>query len=119
MNLAIIGSRDFDDYEQMTNVLWNLFQLRRGTIPKDTIISGGARGADFLARKYAEEEELNYTEFLPNWDELGKKAGFVRNKQIIDACDMVLAFWDGKSKGTKHSLNLAKEAKKPTFVVYF
>jgi len=45
--------------------------------------------------------------------------GFIRNQQIVDACDMVLAFWDGKSKGTQHTISLAKAQKKPTFIVYF
>ena len=113
MRLAIIGSRDFDDYimlEVYANMLWKDTQI---------VVSGGAKGADSLAKKYAEEEKLEYIEFLSDWDGLGKRASFIRNQQIVDDCDMVLAFWDGKSKGTEHTISLAKRAKKPTFIVYF
>ncbi len=115
MKLAIVGSRDFDDYQTLVNIMDQYFW----DCPL-TIISGGAKGADSLGKRYAENDrEAEYQEFLPDWNELGKKAGFVRNKQIVDACDMVLAFWDGKSKGTEHTIKLAGEAKKPTFIIYF
>lgn len=119
MKLAIVGSRDFNDYEKMKSILWDLFHIRQSTVPKDIIISGGARGADTLAKKYAEEEKQEYIEFLPDWNTLGKAAGFIRNQQIVNACDIVLAFWDGKSKGTEDTLNKAALAKKPTFIIYF
>jgi len=56
---------------------------------------------------------------LPDWDKYRKSAGFIRNQQIIDACTFVLAFWDGKSKGTKDTIDKARKAKKPTFIIYF
>ena len=57
MQLAIVGSRDFDDYERMVSVLWDLLAVKKGTIPKDVIVSGGAKGADSLAKQYAKEED--------------------------------------------------------------
>lgn len=121
MKLAIVGSRDFNDYELVARIIGTHFYYMVNCIEMndDEIISGGARGADTLGKNYAKNCGLKYTEFLPNWNELGKKAGFVRNQQIVDACDMVLAFWDGQSKGTKHTIDLARIAKKPTFIVYF
>lgn len=119
MKFAIIGGRNFDNYEKMEYILWDLFHIRRTTVPKDTIVSGGAKGADSLAKQYAEEEEQKYIEFLPDWNKFGKSAGFRRNQQIVDACDMVIAFWNGESKGTKHTIDLARKTKKPTFIVYF
>ena len=89
---------------------------------KIEVISGGAKGADSLARKAAlimQPEGVKYTEFPALWQTHGKAAGFIRNQQIVDACDVVLAFWDGKSRGTNHTIKLAKQAKKPTFIVYF
>ena len=119
MILAIVGSRTFTDFERMSSVLWDLFRVRRGTKPKDTIVSGGANGADTLAKQYAQEEETLYLEFPADWKTHGKAAGFIRNQDIVDACDVVLAFWDGKSKGTKDTIDRAARAKKPTFIVYF
>ena len=112
MKLAIVGGRDFNDYNKVK--IWgDMFRCHFH------IISGGARGADTLAKKYALERFLPYIEFLPDWDKYGKAAGFIRNSQIVDACDMVLAFWDGKSRGTQDTITKAKKAKKPTFIVYY
>ena len=119
MKLAIVGGRDFVDIDLLVGILWDLLGVKQSTKPKDTIISGGARGADSLAKNYALEEKLEYLEFLPDWDKFGKAAGFIRNQQIVDACDMVLAFWDGESKGTKNTIDRARKAKKPTFIVYY
>ena len=57
--------------------------------------------------------KINRIIFLPDWDKYGKSAGFIRNKLIINEADMVVAFWDGKSKGTKNSIDLAINAGKP------
>lgn len=83
------------------------------------IIKPGAKGADFLGKRYAEEMFLGYIEFLPDWDKFGKSAGYRRNFKIINEADYVIAFWDGKSKGTKHSIDLAKEQSKPFCIVKF
>ena len=115
MKLAIIGSRDFNDYDTLVDFLWRY----KDSENIDSIISGGAKGADLLGKKYAKDIGFYYVEFLPDWDKYGKAAGFIRNQQIVDACDEVIAFWDGKSKGTQDTINKAKKAKKPTFIVYF
>lgn len=115
MRLAIVGSRTFNDFDFLVQTI----ELYWSNCPLE-IISGGAKGADSLAKRYSKiDQEVSYREFLPDWNELGKKAGFVRNQQIVDACDMVLAFWDGESKGTANTIALARDAKKPTFIVYF
>jgi len=118
MRLAIIGSRSFDNYDLLSSILWDLLHVRRGDIPQDIIISGGARGADSLAKKYAEEEKLEYIEYPAEWSKYGKSAGFIRNQLIVDNCDMVLTFWDGESRGTADTIEKAKKAKKPTFIIY-
>lgn len=91
MKTAIIGSRNIKDIDL------SLF------IPKGTteIISGGARGVDTLAKEYALSHGLKLTEFLPQYARFGKGAPLKRNITIIENADIVLAFWDGKSKGTK------------------
>jgi len=69
--------------------------------------------------QFAREENIKLTEFIPDWDRFGKRAGFMRNEDIIKSADVVLAFWDGVSKGTQNSLSIAKRLKKPTFIIYF
>ncbi len=123
MKLAIVGSRTFNDEQLMDEMLtlhfpWSSDQVSE-CVALQAIISGGAKGADTLAKKLADDYQLEYLEFLPDWESNGKAAGFIRNKEIVNACDMVLAFWDGKSKGTEHTIKLARLAKKPTFIVYF
>jgi predicted Rossmann fold nucleotide-binding protein DprA/Smf involved in DNA uptake len=118
MKLAIVGSRNFNNYEQLKAIVWEFFKIRKGNIPQDIIISGGAKGADYLAKKYTEEYKIKYKEFPANWTKYGKAAGPIRNKQIVDACDVVLAFLEENSKGTANTVKLAKEAKKPTFIIY-
>ena len=109
--IAIIGSRSFNDYDFLKN------KLKELTITgSDMVVSGGARGADSLAERYAKENGLKTIVHLPNWDEYGKSAGFIRNKLIIDDADIVVAFWDGKSRGTKHSIDLAEKNNKSTFI---
>lgn len=120
MRLAIIGSRTFANYnfaEMWIDSMLNFTCDRDAGI--EVIISGGASGADTLAEKYADKHNIEKEIYLPDWYRFGKQAAFIRNKQIIDNCDMVLAFWDGQSKGTKDSIVRAKLAKKPTFIVYF
>lgn len=91
MKVAIIGSRN------ITNIEHDSF------IPKGTaeIVSGGAKGVDTLAKEYALKHSLKLTEFLPEYSKYGKAAPLKRNITIIEHADLVLAFWDGKSKGTK------------------
>jgi hypothetical protein len=114
MKLAIVGGRDFNDYCLLSDILYDYFDKFILEI-----ISGGAKGADFLGKRYAENHGISYIDFPACWDKYGKSAGFKRNQTIVDACDMVLAFWDGKSKGTQDTINKAKKAKKPTFIVYY
>lgn len=102
MKVAIIGSRtlagiDIGDY-----------------LPAETteIVSGGAKGVDTLARKYSESHGIKLTEFLPDYKRYGRGAPLKRNLQIIEYADMVIAFWDGKSKGTKFVIDNCKKLKK-------
>ena len=107
MKLAIIGSRTCPpvDIEQYLKYI------------PDTIVSGGAKGADTYAREFAQKHNLKLIEFLPEYNKYGRTAPLVRNKLIIDECDCVLAFWDGQSRGTKFTLDYAKEKGKPIKIV--
>ena len=131
MKLAIIGSRSFNDFEMMLKFINYHFNLRDIT----EIISGGANGADSLAKRIATEVlQCEYTEFPAEWENLSEPcltvirkdgtrynalAGHNRNTKIIEACDAVLCFHDGISKGTLNSLNKARKLKKNTVIIYF
>ncbi len=109
IKLAIIGGRDFTNYEYMKNSLAKLAQ----EITIIQVVSGGARGADSLGEQWANEQNIPINIFPAQWEKYGRSAGFRRNKDIINNCDMVAAFWDGQSRGTENSIQLAKEQRKP------
>jgi hypothetical protein len=120
VKLAIIGSRGFNDYNYMLKTIHDWMVAGEGSyfwLSRITeIVSGGARGADSLAELYADDHGISKKIFPAEWEKHSKSAGFKRNQLIIDHADMVLAFWDGKSKGTEHSINLAYKARKPVFI---
>lgn len=107
MKLAIVGSRDcpFVDIESHLKYI------------PDTIVSGGAKGADAYAREFARKKGLKLIEFFPDYDRYGRSAPLERNKLIVDECDCVLALWDGESKGAKFTLDYAKEKGKPIKII--
>lgn len=105
MKLAVIGSRNFNDYARLKEELRNIPGVSE-------IVSGGSKGADSLAAKYAQEQNLILTEFLPDYRKYGRSAPHVRNSQIVDYCDKLIAFWDGKSPGTKSTIEKAKKSHK-------
>lgn len=112
MKIAIIGSRDFNNYGLLTETLEQL----KSNITQ--VISGAARGADSLGEQWAKENQIDTLIFPANWSLYGKRAGFIRNEDIIKNCDFCIAFWDGKSKGTAHSISLCKKLNKLYEVVY-
>jgi YspA, cpYpsA-related SLOG family len=109
MRLAVVGCRDYDDYGAIAD--------RLSTIPADVIISGGATGVDAAAKRYALRYCIPYVEYPADWKNLGLRAGPIRNQQIVDDCTHLIAFWDGKSRGTQGSIKLARRAKKLLEVV--
>ena len=72
------------------------------------IVSGGAKGADGFAERYAKEKNIPLKVFKAGWDKYGKRAGYIRNKEIWEYADQGIAFWDGRSRGTAHSFELSK-----------
>jgi hypothetical protein len=109
MRLIIAGGRDFTDYSKCKYVLDHLLQ----DIPKNTgdiiVLCGEAKGADTLGEQYA-QQYLDGVEYYPaEWELHGKAAGYIRNKQMAEAATHLVAFWDGKSKGTKHMIDLAEK----------
>lgn len=99
MKVAVIGSRGLT-----VNDLGKY-------LPEDTteIISGGARGIDSCAREYALTHGIKLTEFLPEYEKYGRQAPLKRNITIIESADIVLAFWDGTSRGTRFVIDNCKK----------
>ena len=111
MKLAVVGSRTFDDYKKLERHLDGLDG------PITLIVSGGARGADSLAERYANEHAITTKIFYPDWNQFGKSAGYRRNKDIVDFSDALIAFRVNRSKGTTHSINLALEKGIPVYII--
>ena len=116
MKIAIIGSRDFDNYNL---VVATMEEFQTTHPPTTTIVSGGARGADTLGEKWANNNKIPIKIFLAEWKKHGKAAGLIRNKDIIENSDHVVAFWDGESKGTKHSLGLCHKSNTPYSIIKY
>lgn len=102
MKLLIIGSRTITDFD-LTN-----------HIPEETslIISGGAKGMDTVAEKYADKHGIEKLIIKPQYEKYGRAAPIKRNEIMVDMADLVLAVWDGKSKGTERALKYAQKKNK-------
>jgi len=106
LKVAVIGSRGI-----------TISDLGKYLPPETTeIVSGGAKGVDTSAREYALARGIRLTEFLPEYDKYGRGAPLKRNITIIEHADVVLAFWDGKSRGTKFVIDNCKQMGVPVKV---
>jgi glycerophosphoryl diester phosphodiesterase len=114
MKLIIAGGRDFEDKAVATKAFIDFsVEVNAKTLhkvnPFTEIVSGGAKGADRCGEFIAQFFSLPVKQFIPDWDGLGKRAGFVRNTEMAEYADALLAFWDKKSKGTAHMIQTAKQ----------
>ncbi len=108
MKVVVIGSRSITEADL------------EPYIPADTemIISGGAKGVDALARMYAEKKRIPYMEVRPDYQRYnGKKAPLIRNREIVDRADLVVALWDGVSGGTAYTIQYTKKVGKRLLLV--
>jgi hypothetical protein len=115
IKLGIVGYRKFNDYKKFKQLVDDY--IKEIGIPV-LIVSGGAKGVDTMAEQYAKEHNIQTQIFLPDWDTYGKKAGIMRNTDIVNASTHILALPDAKkSIGTFDSINKAKILKKNLKVV--
>lgn len=105
MKVAIVGSRNYNNLEAVRKYVR---ALPKGT----TVVSGGARGVDSVAEAEALACGLTVQSIPANWNKFGKRAGPIRNKEIVEASDIVVAFWDGTSKGTRSTIGIARDLNK-------
>lgn len=114
ITLGIAGSRTYCNYEVFERRLNELVATHGWTI--DAIVSGGAQGVDKMAERYAKEHKLKMQVLPANWQKYGKSAGYIRSVDIVNLSDVVVAFPTPDSKGTRHTITIAKEKKKPVYV---
>lgn len=106
MKIAVIGSRNITDID-----------IGRYIPDCDEIVSGGALGVDSCAAEYAKKKGLKLTVFLPRYDRYGRAAPIVRNREIVDYADKIVAFWNGSSKGTLSVIKYAEKTGKPCEII--
>lgn len=104
--VIIAGGRDFNNYEGMSVCL---DRLLKNVSDKIEVVCGMARGADRLGERYAKEHGYKVIYMPADWDIDGRSAGFKRNVKMAEYADALVAFWDGKSSGTRHMIETAEK----------
>lgn len=110
MNVIIAGGRDITDYDLIERA------VERSGFDIEQVVSGGAKGVDTLAILYAQKHNKLLAVFMADWDRHGRKAGPIRNGQMAEYADALIAIWDGKSKGTKNMIDQATAKGMPVYV---
>lgn len=104
--VIIAGGRDFNDYQTLKATM---DKLLCNITDEVVVICGQARGADTLGEQYAKEKGFTIDYYPAQWKPYGKRAGYLRNEQMAQVADALVAFWDGESRGTKSMIELAKQ----------
>lgn len=103
--VIIAGGRDFRDYDLLAKTMNHLLSNVSDEI---TVVCGKARGTDTLGEQYAKEHGYPVQYFPADWNRYGKAAGYLRNTEMAQNADALVAFWDGMSLGTRHMIEIAK-----------
>jgi hypothetical protein len=102
MKTIIAGSRQITNYQTLLNA------LKENPFPITEVVSGHAKGVDTLGEQYGKTNNIPVIIFPANWGQFGKQAGIMRNLQMAEYAEALIAIWDGTSKGTKHMIDVAK-----------
>lgn len=103
MKIIIAGSRSISNIDEVRKaVIDSGFKISE-------VVSGRARGVDRLGERWAAENKIPIRQFPAFWEKYGKSAGFLRNKEMVEYADGLIAVWDGKSAGTEHTILLAEK----------
>ncbi|HIT18941.1 MAG TPA: DUF2493 domain-containing protein [Candidatus Fimivivens faecavium] len=103
MKVAVVGSRTLTGIDLAPYI----------PAEATAIVSGGAKGVDALAAEYARRRGLPLWIYRPDYDRYGRAAPIVRNRTIAENCDLLVAIWDGFSRGTSYTVEYAKKIRKP------
>ena len=131
LRIIIAGCRDFNDYSFLEKECLRIIKQTVGKISKNdvTIVSGRATGADRLGERFAEKFGLKVKYFPADWDRFGRRAGPMRNAEMASYASgsgdkpndevkgMLIAFWDGESRGTKNMIDTARKMQLAVHVV--
>ena len=119
VRVIIAGGRDFNNLELMIEKCDYYLSdaVKKGYTIE--IVSGTANGADKLGEEYAKLRGYRIAYFPADWASFGKRAGYLRNQQMANFADALIAFWDEKSKGTKHMIDIAKRKQMPIRIVKY
>jgi hypothetical protein len=109
MKTIIAGGRDVYDYAIL------LAAIEEANFTITEVVSGGAKGADALGEQYAESMNLTLKIYPADWEKNGRAAGPIRNRQMAEYGEQLIALWDGKSRGTK---NMIEAATKKGLTIY-
>lgn len=110
VKVIIAGGRDYENYNELECVTDHMLEKLMDT-HDIVIISGGARGADAMAMRYANHRGFELVVMPADWNTHGKSAGYKRNAQMAEAATHLIAFWDGKSRGTANMIDIAHSMK--------
>ena len=119
--IIVCGGRDFNDWQLLET---SLYTILLGIDDEIEIITGGAKGADALAKKYAQENDYALKEFRADWKRYRRGAGPVRNAEMLKYAltlenAIVAGFWDGKSRGTADMLQKARAKGVKTYKIRY
>lgn len=117
--LLVCGSRTITDKNWIYSQIEVYWYENLACYSDPIMIEGAAREIDLIAKAYAVENDWEIEEYPADWDKHGRSAGYIRNDIMVKKADEVLILWDGKSKGTKHSINLCKKYNKPHKIVLY
>lgn len=112
--LVVAGSRTFDDYQFLSRALDHYL---KGCTKSVVILSGAAKGADYLGEQYAREKGFRLEQYPADWGHFGSAAGPKRNMEMAKSADAIIVFWDGESPGTKNMIECAKSQGVPYEIV--
>lgn len=118
LKLIVAGGRDFNNYPLLDKTL-NYLAFHFYVNEQISIVSGTARGADSLALIFAKANDVKTYEFPANWNQHGKSAGFIRNAEMAQFADALVAFWDGQSRGTNHMIEYMQKLSKPVHIINY
>lgn len=116
--LIVAGGRNFTDYDLLSKVIIDLATIEYPELAI-SIVSGMAKGADSLGYIFAIKHNVAKYLFPADWNKYGKRAGYIRNREMGNFADGLLAFWDGKSRGTKHMIEYMGSLNKPVHIVHY
>jgi len=119
LKVIIAGGRDFNNYALLRQVIFELIYSKLYAGYGISIVSGMARGADSLAVEFATCHNIQLYQFPADWNTHGKAAGYIRNREMAQFADVLVAFWDGQSRGTRNMIDEMGKLRKRVHIIRY